>query len=55
MKVQEEDGIEFLDLELKLENSKIAVDVFAKPKNSFTYVYLLVFTLEKVSIIYHVL
>ena len=38
MKVQEEERIEFLGLELKLENSKIAVDVFAKPKNSFTYV-----------------
>ena len=38
MKVQDEDGIEFLDLKLKLENSKIALDVFAKPKNSFTCV-----------------
>ena len=38
MQVQDEDGIEFLDLKLKLENSKIAVDVFAKPTNSFTYV-----------------
>ena len=38
MKVQDEDGIEFLDLKLKLENSKIALDVFAKPRNSFTCV-----------------
>ena len=38
MQVQDEDGIEFLDLKLELENSKIAVDVFAKPTNSFTYV-----------------
>ena len=38
MQVQDDDGIEFLDLKLKLENSKIAVDVFAKPTNSFTYV-----------------
>ena len=38
MQVQDEDGIEFLDLKLKLENSKIAVDVFSKPTNSFTYV-----------------
>ena len=30
--------IDFLDLKLKLENSKIAVDIFAKPTNSFTYV-----------------
>ena len=38
MQVQDEDGIEFLDLKLKLENSKITVDVFAKPANSFRYV-----------------
>ena len=38
MQVQDEDGIEFLDVKLKLENSKIAVDAFAKPNNSFTYV-----------------
>ena len=38
MQVQVDDGIEFLDLKLKLENSKIAVDVFANPTNSFTYV-----------------
>ena len=36
MQVQDEDAIEFLDLELKLENSKIAVDVFDKAINSFT-------------------
>ena len=38
MQVQDEDGIEFLDLKLKLRNSKIAVDGFAKPTNSFKYV-----------------
>ena len=38
MQVQDEDGIEFLDLKFKLENSKIAVDNFGKPTNSFTYV-----------------
>ena len=38
MLVQDEDWIEFLDLKLKLRNSKIAVDGFAKPTNSFTYV-----------------
>ena len=38
MQVQDKDGIEFLDLKLKYENGKIAVDVFAKPINSFTYV-----------------
>ena len=54
MQVQDEDGIEILDLKLQLENSKIAVDAFAKPTNSFTYMrYLLVVTLEKVSTIYH--
>ena len=40
VQVQNEDGIEFLELKLRLENSKIAVDVFAKPTNSFTYVLL---------------
>ena len=54
MQVQDEDGIEFLDFKLELENSKIEVHAFAKPTNSFTYMhYLLVVTLEKVSIIYH--
>ena len=38
MHVQDHDGIEFLDLKLKLKNSKIAVDVFPKPTNSFIYV-----------------
>ena len=40
VQVQNEDGIEFSELKLKLENSNIAVDVFAKPTNSFTYVLL---------------
>ena len=38
MQVKDEDGIEFLDP--KLENSKIPVNVFAKPSNSVTYVLL---------------
>ena len=39
MQVQHEYGTEFLDLKLKnVENGKIAVDVFAKPTSSFTYV-----------------
>ena len=36
MQVKYEDGIDFLDLILKLENNKIAVDAFAKPINNFT-------------------
>ena len=50
MQVQDE----FLDLKLKLENIKIAVDVFAKPTKVSHMCYLLVVNLEKVSIIYHV-
>ena len=46
MQVHGKDGIEFLDFKLKLENTKIAVNVFTKP---------LVFTLEKFLIIYHVI
>ena len=38
IQVQDEDGIEFLDLKLKLENSKVAVEVFAKHTKSFIYV-----------------
>ena len=38
MQVQGEDGIEFLDLKLKFENSKIAVDVLVNSINSFVYV-----------------
>ena len=48
------DGIEFLDLKIKLENSKIVVDVFAKSTNSFAYVLSTSCYLEKISIIYHV-
>ena len=33
-----DDGLEFLDLKLKMVNVKISVDVFSKPTNSFTYV-----------------
>ena len=50
MQIKDEDRLEFLDLKLKFENGKIAVDVFAKPRNSSTYV-LLVVTLEKISVI----
>ena len=45
MQVHGKDGIECLDFKLKLENTKIAVNVLAQP---------LVVTLEKVLIIYHV-
>ena len=38
MHVQDKDGIQFLDLQHKLENSKIDVDFFTNPINSFTYV-----------------
>ena len=39
MQIAAENGLEFLDLKLKMnENSKITVDVFSKPTNSFTYV-----------------
>ena len=38
MHVQDKDGIQFLDLQHKLENSKIDVDFFTNPTNSFTYV-----------------
>ena len=33
-----DDGLEFLDLKLKMVNVKISVDFFSKPTNSFTYV-----------------
>ena len=36
MQLQDDYGREFLDLKLKFENGKIAVDIFAKPPNSFT-------------------
>ena len=35
MQVQDKDGIEFLDLRFKLQNSEIAADVFTKPTNTF--------------------
>ena len=38
MQVTGDDGLEFLDLKLKMFNGKISVDVFSKPTNSFTYV-----------------
>ena len=38
MQVQDEYGIEILDLKLKIKNNTITVDIFDKPTNSFTYV-----------------
>ena len=38
MQTAGDDGLEFLDLKLKMVNGKISVDVFSKPTNSFTYV-----------------
>ena len=38
MQAAGDDGLEFLDLKLKMVNGKICVDVFSKPTNSFTYV-----------------
>ena len=38
MQAAGDDGLEFLDLKLKMVNGKISVDVFSKPTNSFTYV-----------------
>ena len=38
MQIADDNGLEFLDLKLKLEGGKISVDVYSKPTNSFTYV-----------------
>ena len=38
MQAAGDNGLEFLDLKLKMVNGKISVDVFPKPTNSFTYV-----------------
>ena len=38
MQATGDDGLEFLDLKLKMVNGRISVDVFSKPTNSFTYV-----------------
>ena len=38
MQVADNNGIEFLDLKLKLVEGEINVDVYFKPTNSFTYV-----------------
>ena len=54
MQVEDEEGIAFLDLKIKSENSTVAVDVSANPSTVSQMRYLLVATLEKVSIIYHV-
>ena len=37
MEIAGENGLEFLDLKLKIAEGKIRVDVFAKPTNSFSY------------------
>ena len=38
IQVAGDDGLEFLDLKLKMVNAKTSVDDFSKPTNSFTYV-----------------
>ena len=39
MQIADENGLEFLDLKLKMnENSKLTFNVFSNPTNSFTYV-----------------
>ena len=38
MQAAGDDGLELLDLKLKMVNGNISVDVFSKPTNSFTYV-----------------
>ena len=38
MQLPDENGLEFLDLKLKIVESKINVDVYSKLTNSFTYV-----------------
>ena len=38
MQAARDDGLEFLDLELKMVNGKNSVDIFSKPTDSFTYV-----------------
>ena len=38
MQIGNDNGLEFLDLKLKIQNGKISVDVYSKPTNSFTYV-----------------
>ena len=37
MEVANEEGLDFLDLKLKIVEGKIKVDVFSKPTNSFSY------------------
>ena len=38
MQVADENGIEFLDLKLKIVEGEINADVYSKPTNSFTHV-----------------
>ena len=37
MEIASENGLEFLDLKLKIAEGKIREDVYAKPTNSFSY------------------
>ena len=37
MEIAGENGLEFLDLQLKIAEGKIRVDVYAKPTNNFSY------------------
>ena len=39
MQVADENGLEFLDLKLKIIEGKINIDVCPKPTDSFTYVH----------------
>ena len=41
MQAAGDDGLEFLDLKLKMVNGKISVDVFSKLTNSSTYVFVI--------------
>ena len=38
MQVADDNGLESLDLILKIENGRISVDIYSKPTNNFTYV-----------------
>ena len=38
MQAARDDGLEILDLKLKMVNGKISIDIFSKPTESFTYV-----------------
>ena len=40
MQAARDDGLEFLDLKLKMANGKISVDTFSKPTDNFTFCHL---------------